>query len=89
MSYRTATLSHMTDSNPRPPVVVEYNLSWPGVGGSESDTVEIPRDEWDAMTPAARTAYCEQIAEDAAANRFSWGWHIEDPDDYAATEEPK
>lgn len=89
MSDRTATLSHMTDSQPRPPVVVEYNLSWPGVGGSESDTVEIPRDEWDAMSPAARLQLCESIADEAAYNRFAWGWHIADPDDYASTEESK
>jgi len=79
----------MTDNNPRQPVVVEYALSWPGVGGREVGTVEVPRDEWDAMTPADRTAYCEQIALHAADNLFSWGWNIEDSDDYASTVEPK
>jgi hypothetical protein len=83
-----AKLFDMADNDPRPPVIVEYSLSWPGVDGSESDTVEIPRDEWDAMTPAQRVAECEQIANEAAYNRFSWGWNIEDADDYAATGEP-
>lgn len=84
----TATLFDMADSDPRPPVVVEVNLSWPGVGGQENSTYEVARDEWDAMTPAARLALCEAYADEDAYNRFSWGWHIADPDDYAATEEP-
>lgn len=55
-------------------------------GGSETETIEIARAEWDAMTPADRSALCAQIADEEASNRFSWGWNIDDPDDYAQTE---
>jgi hypothetical protein len=80
-------MADTTDS--RPPVIVEVNLSWPGVGGHEDNVYEIPRGEWDEMTPAERVAYCEELAVEDANNRFSWGWNIADPDDYEATEEPK
>jgi hypothetical protein len=88
MSQSTGKLLDMTEnSDPRPAVIVEYNLTWPGAGGHEDDTVEIPRDEWEAMTPAERTRRCEEIAVEAANNRFSWGWHIADQADYDSTEE--
>lgn len=89
MSYRTATLLHMTDSNPRPPVVVEYSISWSGVGASEIGTFEIDRDEWDAMSPAERLEEARIGAQGIVENTVTWGWHIEDPDDYASTEEPE
>lgn len=76
----------MTD-NPRPPVVVEYSINWSDKDASEHGTFEIPRDEWDAMTPAERTAKCEQLAEEIVTNAVGWGWSIPDPDDWAATEE--
>lgn len=88
MSHRTATLSHMADSDSRPPVVIEYSIYWPSADASEVGTFQIDRDEWDAMTPAQRLARAENGAQDIVENTVTWGWHIPDPDDYAATEEP-
>lgn len=56
-------------------------------GSTETEEVEIERDQWDRMSPAERNAHCEQIADETAYNRFSWGWHIHDPADMASTEE--
>jgi hypothetical protein len=64
------------------PVIVELNVEYPG--GSESETYEIDRAEWDAMTPAERDKDIERAAEDFATNYVNWGWYIADPDDYAA-----
>lgn len=66
------------------PVRISLNVEFPG--GSESMDYEIDRDEWDAMTPAERTKGIEEAASDHAYNYVGWGWHIEDPDDYADTE---
>ena len=86
----TARLFDMADNNDsRPPVVLEYTVSWPGVNGGESDTFEIPRDEWDAMTWYERTKRCDDMVEARAADLIGWGWPIPDPDDSAATERPK
>lgn len=85
----TARLFHMADTESRPPVVLEYTVSWPGVNGGETDTFEIPRDEWDKMTPAERYQRCDDMVESRAADLVGWGWHISDPDDYAATEESR
>jgi len=81
----------MTDASEdgRPPVVVQVHLNWPGAGGHSEDSYEIPRDQWDRMTPAERGAYCDGLAEEEADNKFSWGWDIADPADYAATEGSK
>lgn len=73
----------MTTSNDRKPVVISLNVE--GFSSSESDTYEVSRDEWEAMTPAERTAFAEGCASDHAANYVGWGWHIADPDDYAST----
>jgi hypothetical protein len=90
MSQIAATLFDMTDnSNPRPPVLVEVNVSWPGWDGSRDETYEVDRDKWDAMTPAERIAYCDDLALTEAASLVGWGWHIQNPDDYAAIEEQK
>jgi len=89
MSQITAMLFDMADSsNLRPPVLVEVNVSWPGLDGNHDETIEIDRDKWDAMTPAERTAHCEGLAAETARDLVSWGWHIYNAEDYAATEEP-
>jgi hypothetical protein len=78
----------MADNNPRPPVVtVEYSISWSSQDASEVGTFDIPRDEWDAMTPAERVKRCEQTADEILENTVTWGWHIHDGADWAATEE--
>lgn len=71
----------------RPPVVVSLHVE--AFGQSRDDTAEIERDEWDAMTPAERSELIDGYAEGLAANHVGWGWHINDPTDYAAaTDEP-
>lgn len=67
----------------RAPVVISLNVE--GFGGSESDTHEVARAEWDAMTPAERNKLADGVASDFAFNYVGWGWHIADPDDYAST----
>lgn len=67
------------------PVVVSLHVE--GFGGQEDETYEIDRAEWDAMTPAEREADIARAAEDFATNIVNWGWHIEDPEDYAAATE--
>jgi hypothetical protein len=91
MSQLTDRLFDMADTNsdPRPPVLVEINVSWPGFDGQHNETIEVSRDKWDAMTWYERTQYCETLAEETAADMVGWGWHIPDQDDYATTEEPK
>lgn len=64
------------------PVIVRLNVE--GFGQSESETLEVSRAEWDAMTPRERYTFVSEAASDHAANYVGWGWHIEDPDDYAA-----
>ena len=75
----------MPNSEKRPPVMISINVEFPG--GSESDVHEVDRDEWDAMTPAERKKLAEEVASDHAANYVGWGWNIDDPADYAATDE--
>lgn len=54
-----------------------------------TETVEIDRAEWDAMTPADRRAMCDDLAEAAMQNAGGYGWHIADPSDEAATADPR
>lgn len=83
-------LFDMADTNDtRPPVLVEVNVSWPGWDGSHSETVEVARDEWEAMTWYERTQYCDDRAEEIATEMVGWGWHICDQADLASTEAPK
>ena len=56
-------------------------------GGSEDHELEIPRDEWDAMSLAARQTLLDDEAEEFATNYVAWGWHIDDAEDYAAATE--
>lgn len=86
----TARLFDMADTeDARPPVVVEYTISWPGLNGRETDTFEIARTEWEAMTPAERTARIEEVVEARFVDLCGYGWHIYNETDYKATEEPK
>lgn len=66
------------------PVTVSVRVE--GWNSSAEDTVAIPRAEWEAMTVHQRREECDTIASVHAANYVSWGWHIEDPDDLAATQ---
>ena len=68
------------------PVIVTINSSCDHASGTARDDIEIDREEWDEMTPAERVAYLDESADTLAMNRFSWGWHIADADDMAATE---
>lgn len=47
---------------------------------------EIDRDEWDAMTPAARKDMLDDAALESVNNAGGYGWNLDDPDDEAATE---
>lgn len=69
-------------SDGRPPVMIEMHVE--AFADSRDETLEVDRDEWDAMTPAQREALAQQAVDEFAANYVSWGWHIFDPDDYAA-----
>jgi hypothetical protein len=64
----------------RPPVVVNLKVEYSG--GHEQEVIEIPRDEWDAMTPAQRLADVEERAANHAYNYVGWGWHIDNTGDY-------
>jgi hypothetical protein len=70
------------------PVVVEYEISWPDRDAIETATFTIPRAEWDAMTPAERTARIETEVEAIVGSTVGYGWHIHNEDDWARTEEP-
>lgn len=69
------------------PVRVSMNVE--GFGSSETEELEIDRAEWEAMTIAQRNEYIDQAAEDFATNYVNWGWHIEDADDLADTEDAR
>lgn len=87
-SQITGRLSDMADNEDlRPPVVVEYSIEWPEQGAFDDGTFEIPRDEWDAMTPTERAQRCQVGAEEFVQNAIGWGWNIPNPDDFAAAEE--
>jgi hypothetical protein len=75
----------MTESPNTGPVIVSLHVE--GFGESENETHEIPRAEWDAMTPVERVKAAEEAAGVFAGNCVGWGWHIDDPQDYAATED--
>jgi len=75
----------MTTNGQRPPVVIKMHVE--GFGDSRDETLVIDRSEWDSMTPDRRVKVAEDCANEFAANYVSWGWHIDDPLDYASTEE--
>lgn len=49
-----------------------------------TQTVEIDRAEWDAMTPAQRAQDLNERAVDFVNNQGGYGWWIDDPEDSAA-----
>ncbi|MEU1240079.1 hypothetical protein ABZ388_06940 [Micromonospora parva] len=66
------------------PVVITLNCeAQPSI-----DTAEIDRAEWDAMTPQQRAVEVQTLASEHMNNSGGYGWHINDPDDYAAVGEP-
>lgn len=72
----------MPNPEKRPPVVLDMHVE--GFADSRDETLEIDRDEWDAMTPEQRVALADRAAEDFAVNYVGWGWNIANPVDYAA-----
>jgi hypothetical protein len=52
-------------------VTISPNVEWPG--GHEQDTVEIPYNEWDTMTPAQRRADLDDRAAEHATNQRRLG----------------
>jgi hypothetical protein len=66
------------------PVVVVLNCE----ARESQETITVDRDKWDAMTPAQRRARLDADLDAHVADAGGYGWHIDDPDDYAATEGP-
>lgn len=52
-----------------------------------TETHEIDRAEWDAMTPGHRLALLDDMVATHMANAGGGGWAIEDPEDEAAVSE--
>jgi hypothetical protein len=77
----------MADDKPRPVIVEIFTAARASINSEQSDTVEIDRAEWDAMTPAERSRLCDELADTTAYNRFEWGWNIKDEQDMAQTSE--
>jgi hypothetical protein len=75
------------NDNPENPVIVTYHIEWAGQGASDRGTFEIPRVEWDQMTPAQRRDRVELVVAETVASEVGSGWHIYDQDYMAATEE--
>lgn len=61
------------------PVIVTLNCE----ANPSTDTVEIDRAEWEAMTPAERYAYVTNAADEHINSSGGYGWYIADPDDEA------
>jgi hypothetical protein len=59
------------------PIRLNVYIECGHAGGDVETTFEIPRDEWDAMTPDERDAYCNDTAEIEFGNRCSYGWNVE------------
>lgn len=49
-----------------------------------TDTQEIDRAEWAAITPGERLALIQDLADTHVANAGGYGWYIDDSDDEAA-----
>lgn len=49
-------------------------------GSTQEDVVEIPRDEWDAMTPEEREKRLEDIAQETLDNEVNAWAYVEDGD---------
>jgi hypothetical protein len=50
-----------------------------------TETYEIDRAAWDAMTPTQRREYLDDMVQVELANAGGAGWDLDDPDDEAAT----
>lgn len=70
----------MSTSDDQRPVIVEINVEARPTTG----TYEIPRAEWDAMTPAQRRRHLDDMVGEEIGNAGGAGWYIADPDDEAA-----
>ncbi len=71
----------------RRPVVVTLNAESTYCQQFWTNTETIDRNEWDTLTAQERRNLLDSMAEEYAATYVSYGWHIEDDDDYADTEE--
>lgn len=74
----------MADNDPRPPIVVEYNIAWSQQGASVTERFFVPRATWDALTPRQRNEHVEALVDEAVTSAVTYGWHLIDPDDEAA-----
>ncbi|MFI7073526.1 DUF7167 family protein [Micromonospora sediminicola] len=61
------------------PVIIELNCE----ANPSTDTVEIDRAEWNAMTPGERAAMIDAMVDEHIGNSGGAGWHIDDENDYA------
>jgi hypothetical protein len=68
----------------RGPVVVTLSCE----ANPSQESVEIDRDEWEAMTPAQRLRECDEMLTDHVTNAGGSGWWIDDPDDAWMVGEP-
>lgn len=68
------------------PVRVQLYVHTGLVGAEHHDEIEIPRDEWNEMTPAERRKQLDDEAQTLLWNHIDYGWSIDDADDNAATE---
>ena len=71
------------------PVRIHLYVDTGLANASHEDDIEIPRNEWNAMTPAERRDLLDDNAEILMSNHIEYGWQIEDEDDHAATEDPR
>lgn len=61
------------------PVIVTLSCE----AAPSTETEEIDRAEWDALTPGQRLALLETLADTHVANAGGYGWGIDDPADEA------
>lgn len=62
------------------PVIVQLNCE----ANPSTNTEEIDRAEWDAMTPAERGAMLDEMVNTHMSNSGGGGWYIADTDDEAS-----
>ncbi|MET8278329.1 hypothetical protein [Micromonospora sp. NPDC005174] len=62
------------------PVVIELNCE----ANPSTDTVEIDRAEWDAMTPSDRAVMLNDMVDEHISTSGGGGWYIADTDDEAS-----
>ncbi len=67
------------------PVIVKLSCE----ATPSTDTQQIDRAEWDAMTPAQRATMLDNMVDEHIGNAGGGGWHIADPDDEAAVGLPE